>query len=132
MRSPLLPHVQHHLLCLVCVEGEVVVLTPWHQTGHLPTVGRFIPPVMHPMGDDCVYCGAVVHKERPDVGVFIFQVGEEIVANSSDSICGGPDGPLGVLQVVQGVWYAALNVGQNHSLKTLYKCWSGCYWLVII
>ena len=28
---------------------------------------------------DCVEGGAVVHKERPDVGVFIFQVGEGIV-----------------------------------------------------
>ena len=25
---PLLPHVHCHLLCLVCIEGEVVVLTP--------------------------------------------------------------------------------------------------------
>ena len=45
MRSPLLPHVHYYLLCLVRVEGEVVVLTPWHQTSHLPSVGRFVPVV---------------------------------------------------------------------------------------
>ena len=42
MRSPLLPHVHYYLLCLVRVEGEVVVLTPLHQTGHLPPAGHFI------------------------------------------------------------------------------------------
>ena len=48
MRSPLLPHVYYHLLRLVCVEGETVV-TPWHQTGHLPPAGCFTLPVMHPI-----------------------------------------------------------------------------------
>ena len=43
MRSPFLPFVHYHLLRLVRVEGEVVVPTPWHQTGHLPPVGHFIP-----------------------------------------------------------------------------------------
>lgn len=33
VRSPLFPHVHHHLLCLVHVEGEVVVLT---MTSHWP------------------------------------------------------------------------------------------------
>ena len=35
---------------------------------------------------------AVVHKERPDEGVFILQVGEGIVENSSDSFRGGAVG----------------------------------------
>ena len=43
MRSPLLPHIHYHLLRPVCVEGEVVVLSPWHQICYLPPVGRFIP-----------------------------------------------------------------------------------------
>ena len=84
------------------------------------------------MGDDCIEGGAVIHKERPDVGVFIFQMGEGIVENSSDSIRGGPVGPVGILQGVQGVWYAALNVGQHHSLKALHNDWSECYWSVVI
>lgn len=35
--SPPLPQVHHRLLCLVCVQGEVVVITP-------PFVGCFISP----------------------------------------------------------------------------------------
>ncbi len=31
------------------------------------------------VGDDRVESGAVVHKEHPDVGVFLFQVGEGIM-----------------------------------------------------
>ncbi len=30
--------------------------------------------------------GAVVHKEHPDVGVFVFQVGEGIMEGSSDDV----------------------------------------------
>ena len=33
---------------------------------------------------------------------------------------------------MQRVQYAALNVGQHHSLKTLHDDWSECYWSVII
>ena len=40
-------------------------------------------------------------------------------------------GWLGVLQGVQGVRYAALNVGQHHSLKTLHDDWSEFYWYII-
>ena len=36
--------------------------------------------------DDFVEGGTVVHKEHPDVGVFIFLVGEGIVENRSNSI----------------------------------------------
>lgn len=36
-------HVHHYLLPLVRVEGEVVVLTPWHQVGHLDPVGHVVP-----------------------------------------------------------------------------------------
>ena len=38
------------------------------------------------MGDDRIKSGAVVYKERPDVGVFVFQVGEGIMEDSSDSV----------------------------------------------
>ncbi len=41
--SPLFSNVHYYVLCLVRVEGEVVVLSPCHKTGHLPPVGRFIP-----------------------------------------------------------------------------------------
>ena len=41
-------------------------------------------------------------------------------------------GWLGVLQGVQGVRYAALNVGQHHSLKTLHDDWSEFYWSIIV
>ena len=54
MRCPLLPHVHYHLLRLVCVEGEVVVLTPSHQIGHLPPVGCFIPA-----SDVSYHCGVL-------------------------------------------------------------------------
>uniref|UniRef100_A0A8C7ZLX1 rRNA biogenesis protein RRP36 n=1 Tax=Oryzias sinensis TaxID=183150 RepID=A0A8C7ZLX1_9TELE len=62
MRVPsLLPHVHYHLLCLVCVEGEVVVLTPCHQTGHLPPVGCFVP------ASDASYHRGVVSELQDDV-----------------------------------------------------------------
>ena len=38
------------------------------------------------VGDDCVESGAVVYKECPNVGVFVFQVGEGIVEDGSDSV----------------------------------------------
>lgn len=38
------------------------------------------------VGDDRVEGGAVVHKEHPDVGVFIFQVGQGIVEEGCDGI----------------------------------------------
>ena len=44
-------------------------------------------------------------------------------------ILGGPVRPVCVLQ---GVQYAALNVGQRLSLKTLHDDQSECYWPVII
>ena len=40
--------------------------------------------------------------------------------NCSNGVLGGPVG--------LGVQYAALNVGQHHSLKTLHDDWSECYW----
>ena len=43
MRSLPLPHVHYYLFSLACVESEVVVLTPWHQTVHLPPLGDFVP-----------------------------------------------------------------------------------------
>lgn len=46
MSSPFLPHVHYHLQ-LVHVEGEVVVLTPKHQTGHLPPIGCYVPTRCH-------------------------------------------------------------------------------------
>ncbi len=52
--SPLFPHVQYYLLCLVHVEGEVVVLTPCHKTGHFSPVGRFIPNI-----EPSYHCGVV-------------------------------------------------------------------------
>ena len=36
------------------------------------------------------------------------------------------------MQGVLGVWYAALNVGQHYSLKTLHNDWGEYYWPVII
>ena len=60
MSSPLLPHV-HYLLCLVCVEGEIIVLTPCHKTGHLPSVGHFVP------ASDLSYHCSVVRKVQDDV-----------------------------------------------------------------
>lgn len=63
----------------------------------------------------------VVYKEYPDVGVFIFQVGEGNMKGSSNGIGGGPVGPVGILQGVCSVQYAALNVGQYHSLEALYN-----------
>ena len=42
-------------------------------------VGEFV-------GDDSIEGRAVVHKEHPDVGVFVFQMGEGIVESSSDSV----------------------------------------------
>ena len=53
-------------------------------------------------GEDCIEGRPVVHKEHPDVGVFIFQVGEGVVENSSNSVLGGTFGPLGIMQGVQG------------------------------
>jgi len=43
-RSPRLPHIYYHLLHLVCIEGEIIFITPRHQTVHLPPVGCFILP----------------------------------------------------------------------------------------
>ena len=37
------------------------------------------------VGGDCIEGGAVAHNERPDVGVFIFQMGEGIVEKSNES-----------------------------------------------
>ena len=54
MRSPLLPHVHYHLLCLVRIEGEVVVLAPCDQTGHLPPVSCFVPA-----SDASYHCGVI-------------------------------------------------------------------------
>lgn len=51
---------------------------------------------------------------------------------SSDGIRGGPVGPVGILQGVDGVRYAALNVGQHHSLETLHNDWGECHWPVVI
>ncbi|XP_023815581.1 mucin-2-like isoform X1 [Oryzias latipes] len=62
---PLLPHVHYHLLCLVCVEREVVVLTPSHQTGHLPPVGCFAP------ASDASYHSSVISKLQDDVFLLI-------------------------------------------------------------
>ena len=49
-----------------------------------------------------------------------------------NSIRGGPVALVGVLQGVQDVRYAALNVGQHHSLKTLHDDCNECFWPVII
>lgn len=40
--------VHHYFLPLVRVEDEVVVLTPWHQVGHLDPVGHVVP-TMNPV-----------------------------------------------------------------------------------
>ncbi len=61
MSSPLFPRVHYHLLCLVRVEGEVVVLTPCHKAGHLPPVGCFISA-----SDPSYHCG-VISKLHNDV-----------------------------------------------------------------
>ena len=45
--------------------------------------GQFVDEFV---GDDCVESRAVVYKERPNVGVFVFQVGEGIVEDGSDSV----------------------------------------------
>lgn len=60
-RVPLLPNVHYHRLCLVWVEGDVVVLTPCHQRGHLPPVSGLVPA-----SDEC-YHGGVVSKLQEDV-----------------------------------------------------------------
>lgn len=52
--SLLFPQVHYHLLCLVCVEGEIVVLTPCHKTGHLLPVGRFVIAC-----DASYHCGVI-------------------------------------------------------------------------
>ena len=46
MSSPLLSHVHHHFLGLVCVEDEFVLFTPSHPTGHLTPIRCF-----HAAGD---------------------------------------------------------------------------------
>ncbi len=52
--------------------------------------------------------------------------------SSSNGVWGGPVGPVCILQGVQSVWHAALNVGQHHSLKTLCDGLSECYWPVVV
>ena len=61
MRRTPLPHTHYHLLRVVCVESEVAVLTSWHQTGHLPPVGCFIPT-----SDASCQC-SVIRKLKDDV-----------------------------------------------------------------
>lgn len=81
------------------------------------------------MGDDRVESGVVVHKEHPDVGVFISQVTEGDV--KSGGVRGRPVACIGVPLRICGDWNAALNVGQYHSLEALYDDQSECYWPVI-
>lgn len=61
MKSPLLPYIYHHIHRRVRVEGEV--LTPSHQTDHLPPEGRcgmflLLLHVFPPSGpiQYCSYC----------------------------------------------------------------------------
>ncbi len=49
MSFPHFPHVHYYLICLVRVEGEVVVLTPCHKTGHLSPRPLHPPPVIRPI-----------------------------------------------------------------------------------
>ncbi len=58
-------HVHYSLLCLVSVEGDVVVLTPCHKTGHLPPVGCFISA-----SDPSYHCGVAseLHNDFVLVG----------------------------------------------------------------
>lgn len=71
------------------------------------------------MGDDRVESGAVVHKEHPDVGVFISQVTEGGVKSGGDGVRGRPVACIGIPQRICGDWNAALNVGQYHSRSML-------------
>ena len=50
-------------------------------------MGKFV-------GDNRVEGRAVVYKEHPDVGVFIFQVGEGDVKGGSDGVGGRPVVPV--------------------------------------
>ena len=50
----------------------------------------------------------------------------------SDGVGGGPVVPVGVLQGVDGVRDAVVNVGQYHSLEALHDDWSECYWPEVI
>ncbi len=63
--SSVLSHVHYSLLCLVSAEGEVVVLTPCHKTGHLPPVCCFISA-----SDPSYHCGVAseLHNDVVLVG----------------------------------------------------------------
>lgn len=83
------------------------------------------------MGNDCDESGVVVHKEHPDVGVFISQVTEGDVKSRGNGVRGRPVACIGIPQRICSDWNASLNVVQYHSLKALYDDQSECYWPVI-
>lgn len=69
-------------------------------------------------GGDRVESGAVDDKEHG------FQVGKGIMEGRGYGVQGGPVGPVDILQRVQGVRCAPLNVGQHQFLKALHDDWS--------